>query len=60
MTKRKATNRRPQTSKPAKSGNTPYIEAMLGKRSSNAAGFHNPPSRRKPKHVKRDGWKVDE
>lgn len=50
-------NRRPQTSKPAKSGNTPYIEAMLGKRSSSAAGPHRLDTdyRRKPKHTKR-GW----
>lgn len=49
--------RRAQTSKPAKSGNTPYMEAMMGKRFSNAAGIHRSATdyRRKPKHVKK-GW----
>lgn len=49
-------NRRAQTSKPAKSGNTPYMEAMQGKRSSNAAGVHKSKKAysRKPKHFK--GW----
>lgn len=49
-------NRRPQSSKPAKSGNERYSEAMQGKRFSNAAGFHKSDTdyRRKPKHFK--GW----
>ena len=49
--------RRPQNSKPAKSGNTKYMEAMQGKRFSSAAGPHRSASdyRRKPKHVNR-GW----
>ena len=53
----KNTNRRPQTRKPAKSGNTPYMEAMQGKKFSNAAGAHRSATdyRRKPKHAKR-GW----
>lgn len=47
-------NRRSQRPKPPRSGNTPYVEAMQGKRSSNAAGPHTPKTayRRKPKHVK--------
>lgn len=45
-------NRRAQRSKAPKSGNTPYAEAMQGKRSSNAAGPHTPRTayRRRPKH----------
>lgn len=52
----KRNNRRAQNSKPPKSGNTPYIEAMMGKRGSNAAGPHKSQTdyRRKPKHFK--GW----
>lgn len=52
-----AKNRRPQNSKPAKSGNTKYVEAMQGKRFSSAAGYHKKATdyRRKPKHVGR-GW----
>lgn len=54
----KSKNRRPQTSKPAKSGNTPYMEAMQGKRMSNAAGPHKPKTAytRKPKHRNRQEW----
>lgn len=33
-------NKRPQTPKPAKSGNTKYMEAMQELRRSNAAGTH--------------------
>ena len=53
---KKNTNRRPQSTKPPKSGNTPYIEAMMGKRGSNAAGPHKSINdyQRKPKHFK--GW----
>jgi hypothetical protein len=42
-------NRRPQASKV---GNREMNQAMLGKRSSNAAGFHVPDTayRRNPKH----------
>lgn len=52
----KSKNRRSQVSKPAKSGNTPMMEAMQGKRFSNAAGPHKAATdyRRKPKHFK--GW----
>lgn len=48
--------RRPQTRKPAKSGNTRYMEGMQELRRSNAAGIHRSPKdyRRKPKHFK--GW----
>lgn len=48
-------NRRPQTSKPAKSGNTRYMEGMQELRRSNAAGSHRSAKdyRRKPKHVDR-------
>lgn len=55
---KKKTNRRPQTRKPAKSGNTPYMEGMQDLRRSNAAGPHRSASdyRRKPKHAKRNGW----
>ncbi len=57
---KKNTNRRPQTRKPAKSGNTPYMEAMQGKRFGNAAGPHKRATdyRRKPKHKGR-GWDND-
>lgn len=53
---KKNTNRRPQTSKPAKSGNTAYMEGMQQLRRSNAAGTHKSVKdyRRKPKHFK--GW----
>lgn len=53
----KATNRRAQNSKPAKSGNSKYMEGMQDLRRSNAAGPHKSASdyRRKPKHTKR-GW----
>jgi len=54
---KKNTNRRPQNSKPAKSGNTRYMEGMQELRRSNAAGPHKSGTdyRRKPKHVKK-GW----
>lgn len=54
---KKNTNRRPQTSKPAKSGNSKYVEAMQGKRFGNAAGPHRLDTdyRRRPKH-KGKGW----
>jgi hypothetical protein len=54
---KKNTNRRPQTRKPAKSGNTPYMEGMQELRRSNAAGPHKSANdyRRRPKHTKR-GW----
>lgn len=57
---KKKTNRRPQTSKPAKSGNTPYMEGMQELRRSNAAGPHRSANdyRRKPKHTGR-GWSDD-
>ena len=50
-------NRRAQTRKPAKSGNTPYMEGMQELRRSNAAGPHKTEKdyRRKPKHVNK-GW----
>lgn len=50
-------NRRSQVSKPAKSGNSRYIEGMLELRFSNASGFHTPANayRRKPKHANK-GW----
>ena len=50
-------NRRPQTSKPAKSGNSRYVEGMQELRRSNAAGMHRSAAdyRRKPKHAKK-GW----
>ena len=49
-------NRRAQVSKPAKSGNSRYVEGMQGLRMSNAAGSHKSAKdyRRKPKHFK--GW----
>lgn len=49
-------NRRPQASKPAKSGNTEYMRGMQELRRSNAAGTHKSAKdyRRKPKHFK--GW----
>ena len=49
-------NRRPQTSKAPKSGNTPYMEGMQELRRSNAAGVHKSLKdyQRKPKHFK--GW----
>lgn len=49
-------NRRPQASKPAKSGNTEYMRGMQELRRSNAAGTHKSSKdyRRKPKHFK--GW----
>jgi hypothetical protein len=48
--------KRPQSPKPAKSGNVKYVEAMQGKRFSNAAGPHRLATSytRKPKHFK--GW----
>lgn len=54
---KKKTNRRPQTSKPAKSGNTPYMEAMQGKRFGSAATKHRMATdyRRTPKH-RGQGW----
>jgi hypothetical protein len=50
-------NRRNQVSKPAKSGNEPYMYGMQELRRSNAAGPHRTEKdyRRKPKHVGR-GW----
>lgn len=47
--------KRPQASKPAKSGNTKYMEGMQELRRSNAAGIHKSEKdyRRKPKH---GGW----
>ena len=53
----KSKNRRSQVSKPAKSGNTPYMEGMQELRRSNAAGPHRSAMdyRRKPKHAGR-GW----
>lgn len=55
---KKNTNRRAQTSKPAKSGNTKFMEGMQELRRSNAAGPHRSATdyRRKAKHSKRDGW----
>lgn len=57
MATKKNTNRRPQTSKPAKSGNSKYMEGMQELRRSNAAGPHRLDTdyRRKPKHAKK-GW----
>lgn len=54
---KKNTNRRAQTSKPAKSGNTKFMEGMQELRRSNAAGPHKSASdyRRRPKHMGR-GW----
>jgi hypothetical protein len=51
-------NRRTQVSKPAKSGNTPYMEGMQELRRSNAAGPHRAGNeyRRTPK---RKGWNND-
>jgi len=48
-------NRRQQASKPAKSGNSRYMEGMQELRRSNAAGTHRSAKdyRRKPKHVNR-------
>lgn len=48
-------NRRQQASKPAKSGNSRYMEAMQELRRSNAAQPHRNKSKynRKPKHVNR-------
>ena len=53
----KAKNRRPQNSKPAKSGNTRMMEGMQELRRSNAAGVHKSDSdyRRRPKHMGK-GW----
>lgn len=50
-------NRRNQVSKPAKSGNSKYVEGMQELRRSNAAGTHRSAKdyRRKPKHSGR-GW----
>lgn len=50
-------NRRPQTSKPAKSGNSKYVEAMQELRRSSATSRHAMATdyRRKPKHSKK-GW----
>ena len=52
-----AKNRRPQNSKPAKSGNSKYVEAMQGKRFSSAAGPHKKATdyARRPKH-RNQGW----
>jgi hypothetical protein len=50
-------NRRSQVSKPAKSGNSKYVEGMQGIRFSNAAGPHKGVTdyRRRPKHMGK-GW----
>ena len=50
-------NKRAQVSKPAKSGNQPYMEAMQELRRSNATARHKSPKdyRRKPKHQGK-GW----
>lgn len=50
-------NRRQQASKPAKSGNTAYMQGMQELRRSNAAGTHRSAKdyRRKPKHAGK-GW----
>lgn len=50
-------NRRSQVSKPAKSGNTAYMEGMQELRRSNAAGAHRSANdyRRRPKHMGK-GW----
>lgn len=50
-------NRRGQVSKPAKSGNSRYVEGMQELRRSSAAGPHTPATsyRRKPKHPGK-GW----
>lgn len=57
MKKKKATNRRAQTPKPAKSGNTGYMEGMQELRRSNASGSHKAATdyRRRPKHMGK-GW----
>lgn len=57
MKKNKASNRRPQSPKPAKSGNVGYMEGMQELRRSNAAGPHRAGTdyRRRPKHMGR-GW----
>jgi hypothetical protein len=49
-------NRRNQVSKPAKSGNSAYMEGMQELRRSNAAGTHRTVKdyRRKPKHPGRE------
>lgn len=52
---KKNTNRRPQTSKPAKSGNSKYVEGMQDLRRSNAAQPH----RNKAKYTRKakyGGW----
>jgi hypothetical protein len=50
-------NRRSQVSKPAKSGNEAYVEAMQGLRRSSATSRHKSAKdyRRKPKHAGK-GW----
>lgn len=50
-------NRRPQSSKPAKSGNSKYVEGIQELRFGNAAGPHRSANdyRRKPKHPGK-GW----
>lgn len=50
-------NRRPQVHKPAKSGNSKYMEGMQELRRSNAAGPHRSDKdyRRRPKHMGK-GW----
>lgn len=55
MAKRNS-NRRPQTSKAPKSGNSKYVEGIQGIRFSNAAGPHKSEKdyQRKPKHF--NGW----
>lgn len=57
MKKNKATNRRAQSPKPAKSRNIGYMEGMQELRRSNAAQPHKLATdyRRKPKHPKQ-GW----
>lgn len=50
-------NRRNQSTKPPKSGNTPYMEAMQELRRSSATARHRSAAdyRRKPKHAGK-GW----
>lgn len=54
---KKNTNRRPQTSKPAKSGNSKYMEGMQELRRSSATSRHKMATdyNRRPKHMKK-GW----
>ena len=49
-------NKRKRPQKPKNMGNREAWDAMMGKRSSNAAGTHKPKTAytRKPKHFK--GW----